>query len=280
MKLNPKQKEQLHNIQVIRAREFDQEKLSSMKGPLINGQENGHIIKLFLSSMKDDVHGDLASFVIVSPSEMPLAFFSLRCGELFVKSSSDKIMLSHKAYNAMRVLMSDKSTVENKKEAFNIVKRAKDAGLSVSDFEELPNKKESIKQDVLWEIDKDITRVLKVHPAIELKFYGINASAQPYWKSLGLPEDMRMGETLFWLKIVDKIRQMMEMVGCEYVYLFAADNEAEGELVQYYRVRLNFGSDSLLSANKPRFDYMSQFLFQKINDLFEKQKFHLDKHFS
>lgn len=87
-----------------------------------------------------------------------------------------------------------------------------------------------------------------------------------------------MGETLFWIKVVDKIRQMMDMVGCEFVYLFAADNEPEGELVQYYRVRLNFGSDSKMSANKPHFDYMSQFLFQSVKDLFEKQQYFLDKY--
>ena len=129
------------------------------------------------------------------------------------------------------------------------IEKAQEEGLSFEDFEQLSSKKVLMKQDELLEVDKDITRVHKVHPAIEIKLFGTNASANSYWKSLDLPEEMKMGETLFWIKVVDKIRQMMDMVGCEFVYLFAADNEPEGELVQYYRVRLNFGSDSKMSTN-------------------------------
>lgn len=145
-------------------------------------------------------------------------------------------------------------------------------GLSIDDVMELTSKQQSIKADEALEADKDLTRVSVVHPAIEIKFLGKNAVANTYWKSLALPEEKKMGETLFWTKVVETIRQMMYMVGCEYVYLFAADNEAEGELVQYYRVRLNFGSNSKMSANKPRFDFQSQFLFQSVKELFAAQK--------
>lgn len=187
------------------------------------------------------------------------------------------MQLSHNACLAINILMSNPSiTGAERDELMSHIEKAEEEGLTVEDFEMLPTKKGSMKQDEILEVNKDITRVHKVHPAIEIKLFGINSSANSYWKSLKLPDEMKMGETLFWMKVVDKIRQMMEMVGCEFIYLFAADNEAEGELVQYYRVRLNFGSDSKMSANKPRFDYMSQFLFQSIKNLFEKQKYFLD----
>lgn len=113
--------------------------------------------------------------------------------------------------------------------------------------------------------------MLASYPAVELKLFGINDTARAYWASLGLPKHIRMGETLFWLKVVETLEAMHKYVGCQYVYLFAADKEAEGKLVQYYRVRLKFKSDANLSANKPQFDWQSQFLYQSIEELFEQK---------
>lgn len=279
MALTLEQESLLNSFEIKRASEFDPAVLRAMTGPVVNGIEGRHIIELFASDkhLKDDLDGHLASFVVVSPSGLPLAFFSLRCGELFEKSTQYKMMLSHNAYVAIELLMNTPSyTKEQYKEAMMHIQKAKNEGLSIDDFEELPAKKNSLKEDELLEADKDITRVHKVYPSIEIKFWGINASARSYWKSLGLPKDKKMGETLFWTKVVETIRQMMRMVGCEYVHLFAADDEAEGELVKYYRVRLNFGSSSKMSANKPRFDYKSQFLFQRVKDLFAKQQYFLE----
>lgn len=281
MALTEEQKSILYSFKVKRAREIDPSILQEMRGAIINGEEIRNIIDIFSSDeyLKNDIEGHLASFVIVSPSGLPMVFFSLRCGELFEKSPTYKMQLSHAAYLAISTLMSNPSITRAKRdELMSHIKKAKKEGLSIADLEQLSSKKVLMKQDELLEVDKDITRVHKVHPAIEIKLFGTNISANSYWKSLGLPEEMKMGETLFWIKIVDKIRQMMDMVGCEFVYLFAADNEPEGELVQYYRVRLKFGSDSKMSANKPHFDYMSQFLFQSVKDLFENQQYFLDKY--
>lgn len=265
----------LDGFEVRRAREIATPILRAMTGPIINGEEDRNIIEIFVSDeyLQDDAKGHLASFVVLAPTDLPMAFFSLRCGELFEKSTQYKMMLSHNACVALDFLMNNQTvTKEQYDEAMSHIQKARDEGLSIDDFEELPSKKGSLKEDELLEADKDITRVHKVHPAIEIKLFGINESARSYWKSLGLPEDKKMGETLFWTKVLEKIRQIMSVVGCEYVYLFAADNEAEGELVQYYRVRLNFASNAKMSANKPRFDYQSQFLFQSVKNLFDKQR--------
>lgn len=279
MALTEKQKSILYSFEVKRARELDPSILQKMSGPIINGEEARNIIDIFSSDeyLRNDIDGYLASFVVVSPTGLPMAFFSLRCGELFEKSSTYKMELSCNAYSAIRTLMSNPSITEAERdELMSHIEKAKEEGLSFEDLEQFSSKKYLMKRDELLEVDKDITRVHEVHPAIEIKLFGINFSANSYWKSLKLPDEMKMGETLFWMKVVDKIRQIMDMVGCEFVYLFAADNEPEGELVQYYRVRLNFVSDSNMSANKPHFDYMSQFLFQSVKDLFEKQKNFLD----
>lgn len=276
MALTEEQVSLFASFEVRRAKEIDLSVLRRMSGPMVNGIEDRNIINLFVSDkyLQDDLNGHLASFVVLAPNGVPMLFFALRCGELFERVNPEKMLVGRRFYDEIMGCMNNPQLSDEQKrdEIILIAGRMQSEGLSIDDVMELTSKQQSIKADEALEVDKDLTRVSEVHPAIEIKFLGKNAAANSYWKSLGLPEEKKMGETLFWVKVVDVICQMMSMVGCEYVYLFAADNEAEGELVQYYRVRLNFGSNSKMSANKPHFDFQSQFLFQSVKDLFAAQQ--------
>ncbi len=276
MALTQEQANLFASFEVRRAREIEPSVLRAMKGPMVNGTEDDNIIDLFVSNkyLQDDLNGYLASFVVLAPNGLPMLFFSLRCGELFERVNPAKMLSGSRFFDEIKSCMNNSQLSDEQKrnEIMLIADRMQREGLTIDDVMELTSKQQSIKADEELEVDKDLNRVSEVHPAIEIKFLGKNTVADSYWKSLGLPVDKKMGETLFWTKVVDAIGQVMSMVGCEYVYLFAADNEAEGELVQYYRVRLNFGSNSKMSANKPHFDLQSQFLFQSVNDLFSAQK--------
>jgi len=261
----------IDTFEVRRARDVEESILKSMTAPIVNGIEQRNIIECFSERyLQDDQDGSLASFVVMSPTNIPLVFFSLRCGELFSETQVDKMKIGYDAIIALKDLMNGLcDSDEKRKRAIAALQAAKDEGLSPDDCLPLYWKKQSWKQDRKLESKKDVIRVLESYPAVELKLFGINESAKKYWKSLGLPKDFKMGETLFWLKGVETLKRMMKYVGCKYVYLFAADNEPEGQLVQYYRVRLGFRSDSNLAANKPQFDWESQFLFQSIDELME-----------
>lgn len=270
----------IETFEVRRARDIDDSILMSMTAPIVAGEEQNQIISLFNSKqyLQDDEKGYIASFVVMSPTNIPLVFFSFRCGELFKKPQVEKMKIGHDAAIAFKKLMngSCKSEEENQ-QAFAAVKRAAiDEGLTPDDCLNLYQKKELWNKDEKLEATKEITKVLVSYPAIELKLFGTNESAKEYWKSLGFPEDMKMGGTLFWLKAVKIIEKITRYVGCQYVYLFAADKEAEGQLVQYYRVGLGFNSDSNLSANKPTFDWQCQFLYQSIDELLDRRKQFLD----
>jgi hypothetical protein len=246
-----------------------------MTAPIVDGKEQNQIISLFNSKeyLQDDENGNLASFVVMSPMNIPLVFFSFRCGELFKEPQVERMIIGHEAFIALQKLMENKfNSDEERLQALAAVKRAADEGLTIDDLQPLYQKKESWNEDEKLEATKEITKVLVSYPAVELKLFGTNESAKEYWKSLGFPEDMKMGETLFWLKAVEILEKITQYVGCQYVYLFAADKEAEGQLVQYYRVRLGFKSDSSLAANKPRFDWQCQFLFQSTDELLGRRK--------
>lgn len=82
-----------------------------------------------------------------------------------------------------------------------------------------------------------------------------------------------MGECVFWHLIVPKLLQLQEIVGCQYIYLFAADKSYDGDLISYYKQVLRFNHPIELSANKPEYDFMCLFLCQAINDLKEGQTY-------
>ena len=265
----------IETFEVRRTRDIDNSILVSMTAPVVDGKEQNQIISCFNSEqyLQDDEKGYLASFVVMSPKNIPLVFFSLRCGELFKEPQIERMKIGHEAFIALQRLMDNKfKSEEERLHAINAVKRAEDEGLTPDDCQNLYQKKESWNNDEKLEATKEITKVLESYPAVELKLFGTNESAKEYWKSLNLPKDMKMGETLFWLKAVKVIEELTRYVGCQYIYLFAADKEAEGQLVQYYRVRLGFKSDSSLSANKPTFDWQCQFLYQSIDKLFDRKK--------
>ena len=265
----------IETIAVRRARDVEDSILMSMTAPIVDGEEQNQIISLFNSKqyLQDDENSYLASFVVMSPTNIPLVFFSFRCGELFKEPQVERMKIGHDALIAFQKLMNySYKSEEERQQALAALQRAKDEGLTIDDLQNLYQKKESWNEDEKLEATKEITKVLVSYPAVELKLFGTNESAKEYWKSLGLPKDMKMGETLFWLKAVKIIETITQYVGCQYVYLFAADKEAEGQLVQYYRVCLGFKSDSSLSANKPRFDWECQFLFQSTDELLDRRK--------
>lgn len=61
--------------------------------------------------------------------------------------------------------------------------------------------------------------VLETYPAIDIKFLCKEASYDP-----GIALDFKFGVYVFWEIIVPHILKISRLVGCKYVYLFAADN--------------------------------------------------------
>lgn len=137
------------------------------------------------------------------------------------------------------------------------------------------------KKDQPAEPNKNIVLVPDSYPAIELVEFCSNYETRHCWNT-ALMGKRRMGETLFWWFIAPTILQIGDSIGCEYVFLFAANNEekdrmkslinpvAEGatqekpnSLVSYYH-SLHFKNDPKLGTAKPSYDYECQFLCQRL----------------
>lgn len=76
---------------------------------------------------------------------------------------------------------------------------------------------------------------------------------------------------MFWQFIVPKILDLMEIVGCEYLFLFAADLSEDVDLVNYYVDNLEFIDASEHSAATPMYDFACRFLCQETSTLQERR---------
>lgn len=273
MRINKEQESILNEFQCKRVSSIDQSCLHSICGPLVDGVNRSSLVDHFRSPkhLADDKLGALASYVITNNHNEVLLFFSIRCGELFEKIDHQKMILSHNAWVGVNKLKNATSlSPDEQSTAMQAIKNALNAGLSYTDFRFYAKKKRTYIGDVSKEPSKEISRVSIVYSGVELKFLGTNDNAKTFWESLNLPK--RMGETLFWFFIVPKLERLREIVGCQYMYLFAADREADGHLVTYYRTVLHIDAPTKLSANKPFFDYNSVFLYQDIETLSKQRE--------
>lgn len=105
--------------------------------------------------------------------------------------------------------------------------------------------------------------------AIELRHLCKNENYIPE-KDIGVP----LGFGIFWEVIVPKILEITDMVGCKYIYLFAADKtQTESDrrimrLVDYYKNNFKFMEcDENIKLIKPDYDMSCYGLIQDVSSL-------------
>lgn len=131
----------------------------------------------------------------------------------------------------------------------------------------------SLFHDCKKERNTNIHRVINTYPAIELVEFCRNENTTEIWKSMNVGR--KLGECVFWHFIVPKVLNTQEIVGCQYLYLFAADVSDDANLINYYKVSLKFEESDGLAANKPTYDLMCTLLYQDIKKLKqEKEEFY------
>lgn len=124
------------------------------------------------------------------------------------------------------------------------------------------------------EQNEKISRVNRTYAGVELVHFCTNECCRGIWKKLGFSHSM--GEVIFWDKIVPKLFDVQEIVGCEYAFLFAADLSEDGTLINYYNVSLKFKNDAVVGTNKPRYDFACAFMWQKLSSLKENRELYFE----
>lgn len=76
-----------------------------------------------------------------------------------------------------------------------------------------------------------------------------------------------LGAVVFWGFVVPIIEDIRQKVGCQYLFLFAADLSKGEKLVKYYSDQLNFEVPTALATAKPIYDFSCMFICQEVKGL-------------
>lgn len=227
---------------------------------------------------QQDEEKRVAYYVVKDKDNKILFFFSLKCGALF-----DSFLEGEKLVKITEILDFIKKHAKNCSDA------EEDKAVK-SLLEEIRSKK-IIKKDIVAKIlhrshqdegldeifDESIKSVGHTYAGIELVHFCANDKYRHVWDEMALPQSM--GVVVFWIFIVPIVEKLMRLVGCEYLYLFAADMTENLDLISYYIDKLKFCDDTQHTVAKPLYDFACKFLYQEAKSLPEK-KLHFFNHFN
>ena len=147
----------------------------------------------------------------------------------------------------------------------------------ISDGEVAKNALSLLDDDRHREVNTDIHRVHETYPAIEIVHFCVNDNLREKWKRYHINHPM--SEVLFWHFIAPLICKMQEYIGCQYVFLSAADLSENASLINYYNIALKFQLQSNITVSKPLYDFCYTFMCQEIKDL-KKHRNNYFEHFN
>lgn len=263
---------------------------------LSSNEENKELIKNFTSekgkslvaylnekAWQEDVDGVTAYYLIKSDENDIAMFFSLKCGSLFEIMLQEE-NLRQKIEFAEKTCVLANSTDEEGQRLFAQRLEQYQQGKSVPPKVFLDILKFGIEQnrtllqrvcgDKQREENEQIIRVYSTYPGIELVHFCLNDGIREKWKSLGVQHPM--GEVMFWTHIAPLIYEIQMRIGCQYVFLFAADLSEDGVLINYYDIALKFKKNPKFGTNKPLYDFCCEFMCQEICELRKNREVYFD----
>lgn len=207
-----------------------------------------------------DRNGTIAYYVVKNEKGKIVLFFSLKCGVLYPADYFTNLTTLQAETETLRNAMAGaeagdqdcREYLEEEKERLGEAEYARRTNnidyLSVGKNAALGR----IYDDIFTTGQNDVIRVDETHAAVELVDFCVNDVTKRTWP-LEQMGNKKLGRTMFWHFIIPRIVEINKMVGCEYVYLFAADR-ADGRLVRFYRNKLHFIEPVRFRAVKPRYD--------------------------
>lgn len=229
-------------------------------------------------AMEEDLEGSVAYYVIKNEEDDILFFFSLKSGSLYDSHFDTKVIKLLKNLNIfVQDSLADSCLTEEQRRILNGLqeKIRSHKGISKTDIEKIPRrKKDELFADLEKELNKNVTHVGKTYSSIEIVHFCSNNACDNIWEKYALPHSI--GVVVFWFFIVRKILEIKNVLGIQYLFLFAADLSEEDSLIRYYSDKLEFQYDTDRATVKPIYDLSCEFMYQETKDLEERQKLFFD----
>ena len=237
-----------------------------------NTRNNSLVDSLQGDAYDDDENNRIAYYIVKTVDDKILFFFSLKCGLLYDEFiEGDRLKEIKSFYDTiLRMSLDETQSVENKKAIASILESVRSKkGIKKEDVARVLHL--SVDSDEFSKIfGKNLKNVGRTFPGVELVHFCANDAHREEWDEYDLPQNM--GTTIFWYFIVPKILEMLKIVGCEYVFLFAADLTPYEELIRYYSDQLKFEKADEHCVAIPMYDFTCQFMSQKTCELEGKRK--------
>lgn len=197
---------------------------------------------------EDDLNAANAVYIVIDNENNSdiVMYFALKCGMFSSSFSSD-------IYDLLDNLDEDvwKQIPSNKAEALKYLKNF---------IEDAKNTNE-------------INKVPDTNPGVELSQFCINLSYRKKMLDKGI-DTKGIGAYFFHSEIYPIVQLIKEYVGCQFLYLFAADSSDDNSLINYYRNALGFSTlddyDKKLTNDQdvipimPYYDYRCKFMFMPL----------------
>lgn len=223
---------------------------------------------------EEDDSGKVAYYVVKNEVGNILFYFSLKCGMLYDSFIDDrslqllnKLMVYLDEVSVQSVLSDDETVAVNKFRE----KLRSHKGLTKREIKQIPKVRSSVMEDLEREIGENVTHVGSTFSGIELVHFCANDSFRDYWDEQ--VEGQKLGVVVFWEFVVKEVLEAMKHVGCQYLFLFAADLTEDEELVAYYRDSLYFKEAVDVSTAKPIYDLTCKFMYQETAGLLSEREY-------
>ena len=222
---------------------------------------------------EEDEAGNIAYYLIKDKDENILFYFSIKCGILYdLFGEEEKLRKINDLFLFLVELEKDpSSTKEDKETIASILESIRTRkGLVKKELSKISHiKKNQIIEDLEKESEDNLKRVGKTFAGVEIVHFCANDNYRPSWEKLNIKQ--KMGTVVFWHFLIPKICELRKIVGCEYLFLFAADLTPDELLVNYYKSNLGFKDSNEYGTAIPLYDYACKFMHQELKDIEERR---------
>lgn len=259
---------------------FSIERLSSsnfylrLVGNFSNPKSDSLTNKIQSDAYEEDESGSIAYYVIKNREGGILFYFSLKCGQLYDKLiEKEQLRLIKNLFKYFDEIEKEESTSDEDrrliKEIRENVRTSK--GISKKELEKIQKKGNKAITDIERVFTENLQRVGRTFAGVEIVQFCANENYREFFESLGFFP--HFGAVVFWHFLVPIVLEVRKYIGCQYLFLFAADTSEDESLIRYYRT-LHFTDAGQHGAVIPLYDWTCRFMYQEISGLLQgKEEF-------
>lgn len=237
-----------------------------------NSRNDKLVDRLLNEAYSEDENDKIAYYLVKDKEGHILFYFSLKCGQLYDKHLDFDLFRSLvELYDGLLRMKKEPDISQSDSLAIDkILEEIRSRkGVLMEDLKRIAKKNKSVEEfEKFFKDESD--KVGATFSGIEIVQFCLNEDCLDYWRNYGI--NHKLGVVVFWQFIVPIIIKIKEWIGCEYLFLFAADDTEDENLVNYYKSWLKFESSNERSAATPVYDLTCKFLYQETCSLKEKRE--------